>query len=86
MKIAKTIGVAWCGLYNDNQLGWVLPEFLDPTAPTALSSLQQAILARIGEGKEYCPQDMYRVLITIEALKDKRGRYIIKRAKKRNEK
>lgn len=78
MKIRPIKGKAWCGVYRDGQLGWVLPEFLDPR--TSLSDHQKNVLAGIGDGKNYADSDFYRVEITIRPILNRRGKHIVRRA------
>ena len=73
----KVIYRAWCGQYwgRKNSLGWLMPPYLDSATP--LSAEQRASLA----GKAgYAKSDFYRVKVTLEPIRNKHGRFIVRRA------
>lgn len=82
-RIPKTVGLAWCGRYSDRAgtLGWLMPRFVS-NYPECLDSEQAKMLT--GRSRTYYPGDLYRVRVTLEAVRDKRGRYIVRRNKRRS--
>ena len=81
-RIPLTVGRAWVGRYLDRHgtLGWLMPKFVS-NYPESIDPEQAKMLT--GRSRTYYPGDLYRVLVTLEAVKDKRGRYIVRRNKRR---
>ena len=71
---------AWCGRYTGTvrDLGWLMPPYLE--AATPLSEDQRQSLA--GAGK-CAAADFYRVKVTLEPVRNKRGKLIVRRTKLR---
>lgn len=79
----KTVtGLGWVGLYYDGSLGWLLSDFVCAGSPARLTNDQRKALAGSPEYAGGQPSDFYCVEITMRPLKDKRGRYIVKRGKR----
>jgi len=74
-KVIK--GKAWCGLYDDGELGWHMPKFLSPGSSTLLTADQLEDIRR----DTFYRSDFYRVEITVRPICDKRGRPIIRKAR-----
>ena len=70
--IIPVVTIGWSGLWNDGSFGWRTSTFLEHGRPESLEVLQR----ECGGGTKF-----YRCRITVTPLKDKRGRYIVKRAK-----
>lgn len=84
LKPKRTVvkGIGWTGLYSDGDPGWCLSTFLEPDGESSLSGDQREVL-RIDEShKMWAKGDMYRVEITLKLLKNKKGKFITKRARK----
>jgi len=80
----KVVGYGWTGTFrgrSKHRLGFLMPHFVSHNDSEPLSVDQKKALGRIANF-QFAPADMWRVKITIEAVKDKRGRYIVKRYKK----
>lgn len=78
-KLKPITGLGWSGLYSDDTPGWCLSQFVDKY-PQSLNKAQHEALGHHVEKREgWCASDMYRVRITIEPVKNKRGKYIVKR-------
>lgn len=75
-RLKKVTGIVWCGAYQNGDLGWLAPTFVDKY-PSGLSEEQRNCLT-LGQ-RNYYPGDMYRVKVTIEPVMDKNGRYIVRR-------
>lgn len=78
-KRQKMSTTAWTGLWNDGEPGWRFSPYLHPrgyatardvTNPAHLSGFVPSVT-----------DSFYKVKVTIELLKDKRGRYITRRGK-----
>ena len=86
-KPRTVTGIGWSGLYNDGTLGWLLSDFIAPGRGNAavLTSDQRKALARHPDYRTVSVDgqrnDFYRVKITIQPMRDKRGRLIVKRGK-----
>ena len=77
-------GVGWSGTYyGERQLGWLVSEFVD-TYPHNLNHAQRMALGLDANTRGVAASNMYRVRITITPLKDKRGRYIVKRTRRKD--
>lgn len=77
----KVVGYAWTGMYRgrgEHRLGWLMPHFLDHNDSQSLTTDQKKALGRINSN-QFAKGDMWRVKITIEPVKDKRGRFIVRR-------
>jgi hypothetical protein len=77
----KVVGYAWTGTYrsrSEHRLGWLMPYSLAHGHSGSLTSDQKKALGRI-PSRQFAHADMWRVKITIEAVKDKRGKFIVKR-------
>ncbi len=81
----KVVGLAWCGVYamprSQYKLGWVMPGMVAHHQRENLTSDQRKALGLI-PNRQFARSDMYRVRITIEPVKDRRGKYIVRRAVK----
>ena len=80
----KVVGYGWTGTYrcrSDHRLGWVMPDFIAHGDGEALTTDQLKALGRI-TNREFALGDMWRVKVTLEPCKDKKGRYIVRRAVK----
>lgn len=79
----KIIGLAWCGVYamprSEYKLGWIMPHMVAHHQSQYLSREQRMALGLI-PNRQFARGDMYRVRITVEPVKDKRGNYIVRRA------
>lgn len=75
-KVRKTSGLAWCGVWKDGELGFLAPKFVS-AYPSGLSTEQEEMMAL--KNGQYYPSDLYRVRITIEPVRNKKGRYIVRR-------
>ena len=81
-KLKSVTGKGWSGLYNDGTLGWCVSYFVDPY-PQSLNEHQREVLGILVKHPQgWCNGDMYRVQITVTPIKNKRGKYIIKRARR----
>lgn len=69
-------GLAWCGIYQDRELGFVGPHFVSHY-PNSLDEEQRKVLTK--GNRTYYPSDMYRVRVSIEPVLNKNGRFIVKR-------
>lgn len=74
-RVKPVSGLAWCGTWHDGTLGWQVSEYVS-AGQSPLSRTQRKIL---DGDPNYYPADFYRVRVTIEPVKDKNGRYIVKR-------
>lgn len=80
----KVVGFGWCGCYEGTSahcLGWLMPPFVSHKQNASLTSDQLKALGLL-PNKQFARSDMWRVRITIEPVKDKRGKYVVRRAKK----
>lgn len=80
----KVIGYGWCGCYSgtsDHRLGWLMPPFVSHKQSASLTTEQRKALGLL-PNKDYATGDMWRVKVTIEPVKDKRGKYIVRRARR----
>jgi hypothetical protein len=71
----KRIGKGYVGLYISNELGWCLPDHLRP------EGMISGPTERVKEGIDYVRgngERMFLCKITIEPIKDKKGRPITK--------
>lgn len=75
----RMVGIGWCGLYHDNSLGWNLSQFIHSSRPSILIPDQMECLKEFSNS--WSPGDMYRVKVTIELVRDKRGKLIVKHTK-----
>jgi len=71
-------GYGWSGLWSDNSLGWQLSYYVQEKDFARLNETQESALRGNGE---YASSDMYRVKITIQPVLNKKGKYIVRRAK-----
>ena len=71
----------WVGAYHGGELGWMAPKMINPNGKTRADTEQDRMLS--ANQRQYYPGDLYRCLITITPLKDKRGHYIVKRNKRK---
>jgi hypothetical protein len=67
----KVSNKAWVGEWNDGMIGWLLPFSADGTDDTP--DFQQR--KEIGS----IPETLFRCRITVERLRDSRGRYITRK-------
>lgn len=77
----KVVGYGWTGTYrvrSEHKLGWLMPHFVAHNDSSSLTTDQRRVLGII-PNHSFARGDMWRVKITIEPVKDKRGRYIVKR-------
>lgn len=77
----KVVGYAWTGTYRgrrEHRLGWIMPHYLSHGNSETLTGDQKKALGRI-PSHQFSHGDMWRVKITIEAVKDKRGKFIVRR-------
>lgn len=80
MKPLRTVkGRVWVGLWQNGDLGFCLPPFAAHKEGEPLSQVQQEVVR--GRSRTWASSDMYRVEITLRPVKDRRGRYIVRRAK-----
>lgn len=75
----KTVtGTGWCGVWEDGTLGFCLSQFVEKGH--TLNRYQQECLGlAVVKPEGWRASDMYRVKITVEPLKDKRGRAIVRK-------
>jgi hypothetical protein len=65
---------AWVGCWGDGNPGWGMPGHIDDWNETLRTQAKRDYV---------CDGDVfYRCKVTVELLKDKRGRYITKKARK----
>lgn len=68
-----SVGRGWVGRFIDGDIGWNTPNHC-----TGFATITDSSMDRSGLG----PDDtLYLCRITVEVLKDKRGRYITRRAR-----
>ncbi len=67
------VSKAWVGEWSDGTIGWLMPQYIDERDQAPDS--RQRHLAR----NTTQPITLYRCRITVERLKDKRGRPITRR-------
>lgn len=75
----KVVGYGWCGVWNEGGLGFLMPRFISHGQGEPLSTEQRESLS--GTSQDVATSDFYRVKVTLEAVKDKRGRPVVRRAK-----
>ena len=80
----KVVGYGWCGCYSgtsEHCLGWLMPKFVSHKQNSNLCTEQRKALGQL-PNKDYATSDMWRVKITVEPVKNKRGKYIVRRARR----
>jgi len=78
VKKDHVVGLAWCGRFNDGSLGWAMPAHVTGYGEPIRSSVDDRDWVHAGDA-------FYRVRVTVELVTDKRGRPIIRRARKGKE-
>lgn len=84
----KTVGYGWCGTWaDDNSLGFLMSPHIGNGKRNAepLSAEQRESLAATPNSR-FASSDFYKVKVTIEIVKNKRGKPIVRRADSRGEK
>lgn len=78
----KVVGYGWCGEWADGGLGFLMSPHIAHGKRNAerLSTEQRGSLS--GKSRLFATSDFYRVRVTLEAMKDKRGKLIVRRASK----
>jgi len=78
-KVTGITSRIWVGVYNDKKrsLGWMAPKFIEPGRGSGLDEEQRRLLSP-GQ-RHYFPGDLYRCRITIQPVRAKRGRLIVRR-------
>jgi hypothetical protein len=79
----KVVGYGWCGTYHgsgEHRLGWQLSEYISHKQESPLNENQRKALGLISN-RHFADSDMWRVKVTIEPVKNKGGKYIVKRFK-----
>lgn len=85
--LKKVVGFGWSGRYrgrSHHRLGWLMPQFVSHKYGASLTTEQLKALGVL-KSKNFAPSDMWRVKITIEAVKDRRGKYIVRRTNRKDE-
>lgn len=75
------VGDGWCGIYDTRsryKLGWIMPHFVCHGRSAPLSENQRKVLGEI-RNRQFAKGDMYRVRITIQPVKNARGKFIVRR-------
>jgi len=78
----RTVGYGWCGQWAspEGQLGFLMSRHIASGKRNAepLSAEQRESLS--GKSKNFATSDFYKVKVTIEIVKNKRGKPIVRRA------
>lgn len=77
----KVVGYGWCGEWSDGGgLGFLMPPHIANGKRNSepLSAQQRESLS--GKSRNYATSDFYRVKVTLEVMRDKRGRPIVRRS------
>lgn len=79
----RVVGYGWCGQWNDGSLGFLMPRHIDNGKRNSqpLSMEQRASLS--GKSDDVAASDFYKVKVTIEVVKNKRGKPIVRRSERK---
>lgn len=75
----KVVGRGWCGLWNDGTLGFLMPRHIANNQDQPLGEDQQSSLSE--SSRTVAHSDFYRVKVTVEVIKNKHGKPIVRRTK-----
>lgn len=80
-KRNKMTTTAWTGLWHDGELGWRFSPYLHPLGSSRARDVTNPL--HITAFVPSVTDRFFKVQVTIKLLKDKRGRYITRRGKRK---
>ena len=81
----RVVGYGWCGQWHDGSLGFLMSTHIANGKRNAepLSAEQRESLS--GVSRTYATSDFYKVRVTVEIVKNKRGKAIVRRVDRRDD-
>lgn len=81
LKPQKRQAFAFVGLWHDGTPGWMMPEYLDGNRHSPSRSYKHSELAK-SHPESYWDDPLVLVKVTLEVVRDKNGRPIMRRPKR----
>lgn len=76
----RIIGYGWCGVWCDGTLGFLMSRHTAHGKRNAKPLSAEQLESLSGKSQNIAASDFYRVKVTVELVKNKRGKPIVRRS------